>query len=124
MLLADGLRRRPGFSHPLFQVRREQLAENGSLAVLLPGHLRTRLLVAEVFEAKRKPPAIAGRHHVTEFVNIVGLAVRRQSHYLVFITELPESQVLAHRRVIEAEGVWKGDRSMYVQPVPFPRRPH
>src|ERR1019366_2863496 len=97
MLLGNRLRSRSSLAQQFFQVRGKELTQNRSFAILLPGHLRSRLMMAEIFQAEREPLTVSESHNVTELFHIVGLAVGGQSHYLVFIPKLPKSQVLAPR---------------------------
>ena len=92
-----------GLPQPLFEVGGKELAQHGSLAVFLPGHLRPRSVVAEVVKPEGKPLAVAGLDNAAKLIHVGGFAVRRQPHHLVFVPELPEPQVLAERRVIETQ---------------------
>src|SRR4029077_2964451 len=94
---------------PLLQICREQPPQHRSLAGVAPRHLRTLILMREIFEAQpeRKRPVSA--HKAAKFFEEFRRAVRRKPHHLVLVAKLPEAEILRQRRVVHPERVWKSN---------------
>src|SRR5437879_4558664 len=79
-----------------------------------PGHFRAGLMVHEVIQPEGKTDVAVELDDLIEAVAIFRLAVGSQTHDLVLIAVIPETQVLGQRRVIDAEGMRKGDGTLNV----------
>src|SRR5580658_6444196 len=86
-------------AEPLFEVWRKQTAQDRRRARIAPGHFRTLGLMREVLQAQTKRHSAYGVHDSAKLVEKFGLAVRRQAHHLVLVSELPEAQILSERGV-------------------------
>src|SRR6266542_3817992 len=106
MLLLDRLIWRSRHTQPVDQIRGEQPAHDRRLGAVARGHLRAVAMVSEVPQAELESDPItvaAAKNDATKLILESGVAVSREAHHLVLVTEFPETEKLADRRVIEAQ---------------------
>ena len=63
-------------------------------------------------------------HDLAEFVEISGLAIRRQAHHLVFVAKFPEAEILGDRRVVHAQGMREGHGAVDLHAIALAGGPH
>ena len=99
-------------------------AEFGSLAGVAPGHVGTRAVMLEIFEAQAETDASVGAHDAAKLIQISRLAVSGQAHDLVFVAKLAKPEILRHGGVIHAQRVRKCDGARDIHAIALARSPH
>src|SRR5579864_9671940 len=122
--LLEGLFRRASMAQAFLEKRRKETAEHRRFIRLLPGHFRAALMMREITKIEAETDGSFGANDVAEFVKIRGRAISCEAHYLVFITELPEAQILRHRGVEHSERMRKCDRAIDANLRTFAGSPH
>ena len=94
---------------------------------VVPGHVHAVRVVPEVGEIEPEPAARREPDERTHGADVVGSAVRRESHHLVLVAVSREPEVLGDRQIQETERVREVDALQHVEPVAAPdceRRAH
>src|SRR5579864_439094 len=115
---------RTGVAQALFEKRRKEAAEHRRFIGLLPGHFRAALVMREIAKVETETDGTFGANDVAKFVEKRRRAISGEAHYFVFITKLPEAQILRHRRVEHPERMRKCDGAIDANLRTFADSPH
>src|SRR5215472_17939893 len=77
-----------------------------------------------VAQIQANPKRAARQNDVSKFVQIRGQTISCQTHYFVFVSELPETEILRHSGVEHAQRMRKGNGSADVYARAFADTPH
>src|SRR5579859_3818823 len=124
MALFERLFGRTSMAKALFEKRRKEAAEHWRFIRLLPGHFRAALMMREITKVEAETDGSFGTNDVAEFVKIRRRTISGEAHYFVFITELPEAQILRHRGVEHSERMRKCDGAVNANLRTFADSPH
>src|SRR5687768_3591992 len=91
---------------------------------MVPGHLNSFVMVAEVVELQPKSSVFFSANDVAKLVDKTRPAVRREAHDLTFIAVMWKPEKLRGRGVDYAGGVWVFNMTQYVDRVSSAGRPH
>src|SRR3972149_3742707 len=79
--------------------------------------------MTKVREVQTKSPVVLQVHDATHLVQVTRFAIGCESHHLVFIAVVRESQVLGHRLIKNSQGMRKIDFALDVYPRATPDAP-
>src|SRR6266550_7694137 len=91
---------------------------------LIPGHVHTFRVVAEVIKIQTKPSIFFGANDLAKLIDKTRLAVRRKSHHLPFIAIMRKADELRRSCIDYARGMRILNLSQHIDRIPFSPCPH
>ena len=104
MPLIQKVRQVAALDRAFFEIGRKKPAGNyRGLSGVTPSHVRATILMRKIFKSQSKGKRWITSNDTPTFVEEGGLAVGGQTHHLVFVTKLPEAEILSEGRVIDSQ---------------------
>src|SRR5580704_1693814 len=107
------------WAQAFFQIRGEEPAEHWRLICFPPSHIGALALMGEIFKAQPERKRAIGINDTSKLVQKFRLAVGRETHHFVLVTEFPEANVLGEGRVVQPQRMGKSDLAEHPHLRPF-----